>query len=84
LMQSDSAKFLPVGEGSLRPPFISISGLGEAAASDLAACKDHAGEFVSIEDVAAVCPKVSQTHLETLKRMGALGDLPETSQMTFF
>ncbi len=84
LMQSDAAKFLPVGEGSLRPPFISISGLGEAAASDLAACKDHAGEFVSIEDVAAVCPKVSQTHLETLKRMGALGDLPETSQMTFF
>ncbi|MCC8047695.1 MAG: PolC-type DNA polymerase III, partial [Oscillospiraceae bacterium] len=84
LMQSDAAKFLPVGEGSLRPPFISISGLGEAAAADLAACKDHAGEFVSIEDVAAVCPKVSQTHLETLKRMGALGDLPETSQMTFF
>ncbi len=84
LMQSDAAKFLPVGEGSLRPPFISISGLGEAAAANLAACKDHAGEFVSIEDVAAVCPKVSQAHLETLKRMGALGDLPETSQMTFF
>lgn len=84
LYESDSTRFLTVGEKQLRPPFVSISGLGEAAASDLAACKEKGIQFVSVEDVSAACPKVSQTHIETLKNLGALGDLPDESQMSFF
>ncbi len=84
LYESDATKFLPVGEDMLRPPFVSISGLGEAAALDLARCRESGQEFISMEDLSAACPKVSQSHLDTLKRLGALGDLPESSQITLF
>ena len=82
--ESDATKFLIVDETHLRAPFVAISGLGEAAANDLAAAARSGGSFVSIEELSAACPKVSQTHLQTLKDMGALGDLPDTSQMTLF
>ena len=84
LYASAAARFLPVGDRQLRPPFISISGLGEAAAGDLEAAKERSASFVSVEDVSAACPKVSQTHIEVLKALGALGDLPDTSQMSLF
>jgi len=84
LYESDATKFLLVGDKQLRAPFVSISGLGETAARDLAACTKKGLSFVSIEDVSAACPKVSQTHIEILKNLGALGDMPETSQMSLF
>ena len=84
LYESDATKFLPVGEAQLRPPFTSISGLGEAAANDLASCKERGLTFVSMEDVSAACPKVSQAHMDQLKELGALGNMPETSQMSLF
>ena len=40
--------------------------------------------FLSIEEVAAACPKVSKTHMQMLKDAGAFGDLPDTSQVSFF
>ena len=65
------------------PPFVSISGLGENAAIDL--MEGRKGKhFLSIEEVAAACPKVSKTHLQMLKDAGAFGDLPETSQISLF
>ena len=82
--QSDALKFLPVGEKQLRPPFVSIAGLGETAAADLAAASRSGAGFVSLEDVSAACPKVSQTHMELLKALGAFGEMPETSQMSLF
>ena len=84
LYKSDPLKFLPVGEDALRPPFVSVSGLGEAAALDLARCREGGRSFVSMEDLSAACPKVSQAHLDALKRLDALGDLPESSQITLF
>ncbi|MBR0354963.1 MAG: PolC-type DNA polymerase III [Oscillospiraceae bacterium] len=84
LYESAATKFLPVGKDALRPPFVSISGLGEAAAEDLAHCRESGQAFISMEDLSAACPKVSQSHLDTLKRLGALGDLPESSQITLF
>ncbi len=84
LYESDATKFLPVGDKQLRPPFVSVSGLGEAAAEDLARCREKGRDFISMEDLSAACPKVSQAHLDALKRMGALGELPETSQITLF
>ncbi len=84
LYQSDATKFLPVGEKQLRPPFVSVGGLGETAAYDLSRVKDMGEKFISIQELSRACPKVSQSHLETLKSMGALGDLPETSQINLF
>ena len=84
LYQSDAFKFLPVGETQLRPPFVSVAGLGETAAEDLARVGREGRQFISIEELSAACPKVSQTHLETLKAMGALGDMPDSSQISLF
>lgn len=84
LYQSEATRFTIVDDTHLRPPFVSIPGLGETAAWDLAHCKELGREFISVEEVGAACPKVSQTHLETLKALGALGDMPDTNQLNLF
>ncbi|HHU22663.1 MAG TPA: PolC-type DNA polymerase III, partial [Clostridiales bacterium] len=84
LYESDATRFLISGKNKLRPPFTAISGLGKAAATDLVNAREGGRQFVSIEELQSVCTKVSQTHLEQLKSLGALGDLPETSQMSLF
>ena len=84
LYQSEATKFLIVDDKQLRPPFVSISGLGETAALDLARCKETGEKFISMEELGRACPKVSQTHLEQLKALGALGDMPESSQISLF
>ncbi len=82
IYKSHATKFLIV-DGKLLPPFISISGLGESAAEDL--MKGRKGKtFLSIEEVAEACPKVSKTHMQMLREAGAFGDLPETSQVSLF
>ncbi len=83
LYRSDPARFLPDGESSLLPPFASIPGLGEAAAASIAEQR-QGRQFISAEELSAACPKVSQTHIKLLREVGALGDLPDTSQLTFF
>ena len=84
LYESDAIKFRITDNGQLRPPFVSISGLGDSAAQDLANCRKNGEKFISMEELGRACPKVSQTHLETLKRLGALGEMPETSQINLF
>ena len=65
------------------PPFVAISGLGESAAWDL--MEGRQGKtFLSVEEVAAACPKVSKTHIRMLKDAGAFGDMPDTSQVSLF
>ena len=82
LYKSHATKFL-IEDGKLLPPFVSISGLGESAAWDLMeGRKDKT--FISIEEVAAACPKVSKTHIQMLKDAGAFGDMPDTSQVSLF
>jgi DNA polymerase-3 subunit alpha (Gram-positive type) len=41
-------------------------------------------EFLSVEEVASACPKVSKTHIQMLKEAGAFGTLPDTSQVSLF
>ena len=84
LYQSEAIRFAVDEEkGALRPPFVSVAGLGETAAISLA--EQRVGrEFISIEEVSAACPKVSKTHIHLLTEAGAFGNLPETSQMDLF
>ena len=84
LYESDAIKFTIVDEKRLRPPFVAIAGLGETAAYDLMNCRRDGRRFISVEEVQAACTKVSQTHIEQLRSIGALGDMPETSQMSLF
>ena len=81
---SDAIRFLITDDRTILPPFVSVPGLGETAAWDLAHCRESGREFISIDEIGSACPKVSQTHLETLKRMGAFGDLPDSSQVSLF
>ena len=82
LYDSHATKFM-IKDGKLLPPFVAISGLGESAAWDLMEGR-QGKSFLSIEEVAAACPKVSKTHIQMLKDAGAFGDLPDTSQVSFF
>ncbi len=84
LYSSDAFKFDLVDEKRLRVPFVAIPGLGETAAMDLANARKDGRVFVSVEELAAACPKVSAAHIQQLRKLGAFGDLPETSQMTLF
>jgi len=82
LYESHATKFL-IKDGKLLPPFVAVSGLGETAAWDLMNGREGR-DFISIEEVAAACPKVSKTHLQMLKDAGAFGDLPDSSQVNLF
>ncbi len=82
LYKSDAKKFL-IEDGKLRPPFVAISGLGESAAEDLVRGREGR-QFLSVEEVAAACPKVSKTHIQMLKDGGAFGSMPETNQVSLF
>ncbi len=82
IYKSHATKFL-IEDGKLLPPFISISGLGESAAWDLMHGREGKS-FLSVEEVAEACPKVSKTHMQMLKEAGAFGELPDTSQVSLF
>ena len=79
--KSEATMFV-VEEGKIRLPFSSLPGVGGAAAESLAeAGKKY--EYLSIEDM-QVKTKVSKGVIETLKEVGVLGDMPESSQMSLF
>ena len=84
LYQSVAKDFIMVEEKKmLIPPFVSIPGLGEAAAESIVEQR-QGREFISVEELVDACPKVSKAHVEQLRHMGALDDLPDTSQLTLF
>ena len=82
IYRSDATKFL-VTENGLLPPFVSVHGLGESAAVDTV--EKRAGkQFISIEEFSMCCNKLSKTHIEQLKALGAFAGMAETSQITLF
>ena len=84
VMGSHAVNFLvDEGRGALIPPFSSIAGLGETVGWDIME-RRSGQQFLSIEEFAAVCTKVSNTHLAQLKEAGAFGDLPDSSQLSLF
>ena len=84
LYKSAAFKFLITEDKKLRPPFCAIAGLGEAAALDLEKVKDSGMTYISVQELSRDCPKVSQTHFDVLKSLGALGDMPESNQLNLF
>ena len=83
IYKCDATKFIILDDKSLLPPFVAVSGLGESAARDIVANRTDA-DFISVEEFSNACPKVSKAHIEQLRALGALGDLPDTSQISLF
>ena len=69
LYESEALKFGIVDGDKLLPPFVAVSGLGEAAAWDITEGRKNK-RFLSVEEFSAACPKVSKTHIENLKAAG--------------
>ena len=81
IKHSHAMRFLPE-DGKMRLPFGALSGIGEKAAYSIYEAAKQ-GDFVSKEDFAS-CAGVSKTIIEKLNELGALGELPDTNQMSLF
>jgi DNA polymerase-3 subunit alpha (Gram-positive type) len=82
IYRSDATRFL-VTENGLLPPFTSVRGLGEAAALDTVE-KRRGKDFISVEEFSQCCNKLSKTHIEQLRALGAFAGMSETSQISLF
>lgn len=76
------AKMFVIEGNKIRLPFSSLSGVGDAAAEILAE-KGKLGEYLSVDELQSRT-KVSKAVIETLREVGALKALPESSQLTLF
>ena len=82
IYRSDAVRFIPEN-GLLLPPLKSVAGLGETVAREIAE-RRKGKTFISIDEFAVTCPKVSANLLTALKNAGAFGDLPDASQISLF
>ncbi|MBE6728469.1 MAG: PolC-type DNA polymerase III [Ruminococcaceae bacterium] len=81
IKKSHATKFVPE-DGKMRLPFGALSGVGTKAAVSIYEAAQK-GNFVSREDFALEAG-VSKTIIQNLADLGALGDLPDTNQITMF
>jgi len=81
IYKSDAVKFTIEGE-YIRIPLSGLQGVGVNAAKGIAETRVD-GEFISKEDLRNRS-KATKTVIEVLNDHGALGDLPETNQLSLF
>ncbi len=81
IYRAQATKFLIV-DGKLMPPFSSIEGMGKIAAEAVAeAAKD--GPYLSKDDFRQRT-KASKTVVDYMAKIGLLGGLPESNQLSLF
>ena len=79
IYKAQSHKFQIVGD-KLMPSLNSIDGMGDTAARGVVEAAKQ-GRFLSRDDFKIRC-KVSSTVVENLARLGLLGDMPQSNQMS--
>lgn len=77
------AKVYVVEDGKIRLPYMAMKGLGESVANELERATMGGQQYLSAEELQAATG-ASSTIMENLYEIGALGDLPRTSQVSFF
>ena len=82
LGKSYASKYI-VEDGKVRLPFTALKGVGETAAIALEKATIQGQEYISIEELQQASG-VSSAIMEKLRDVGALGNLPDTSQVSFF
>jgi len=83
IYESEATRFVIKGDKVLIPPFTAVRGLGETAALDTVE-KRRGKEFISVEEFSDCCTKLSKTHIEQLRNLGAFAGMADTSQITLF
>ena len=88
-----------IEDGKIRLPFMALKGVGVAAANTLERATLDGQKYLSAEDLQAACSAISSaaknegrseygtvsgTVMDTLAEIGALGDLPKSSQVSLF
>ena len=81
MYDSHPQDFRVLSKNAILPPLLSLPGLGLAAAENFDRVRRE-GPFISRDDMER--RKVSRSVIELLSLAGALGDLPETSQVSLF
>ena len=82
LYKSHEYKFL-MEDGKIRLPFSAIAGLGAAAAKSMQEAADPNDPYISCDDLQSRTG-ITKAVLQSLRDLGVVNHLPETSQMTFF
>ena len=70
-------------DGKARLPYCAVKGLGGPAAESVERATIHGEEYISVEELQQASG-VGSSILDRLRQVGALGDLPESSQVSFF
>ncbi len=83
LVGKSRAKTYVIEDGKIRLPFLAIKGLGETVASALEEHTLGGQSYLSAEELQAACG-ASNTIMDNLSAIGALGDMPKSSQVSFF
>ncbi len=84
IMESDAELFSIYPEkNALRLSFKALGGLGSVASAEILAERARK-PFVSVEDLATRCRKLTTTNIDELREHGALTDLPESLQTSLF
>ncbi|MGN0160352.1 MAG: PolC-type DNA polymerase III [Lachnospiraceae bacterium] len=81
LFKADALRFQII-DGKLMPSLSSIDGLGENAAVAIADAAKN-GAFLSKDDF-RIRTKATSTQIELLDRLGILGNLPDSNQLSLF
>lgn len=83
LIGKSEASTYVIEDGKIRLPFLSLKGLGENAAKALEEATINGQQYLSADELQSACG-ISNTIIETLAEIGALGSMPKSSQVSFF
>ncbi|MEG2435822.1 MAG: PolC-type DNA polymerase III [Ruthenibacterium sp.] len=83
LIGKSKAKTYVIEDGKIRLPYLSMKGLGESVAAALEEATSNGQQYISADELQAASG-ASSTVMENLANCGALGDLPKSSQVSFF